>query len=115
LGYCRVHSRLSDMIIRSGENIYAREVEDVLLAHSAIANVAVFGLPDSEWGELAAACIQLHKDCNATMPELDAFCRDRLVSYKKPSFYYFSDTFRETATWNRVKPHRWEGRCPPRR
>jgi fatty-acyl-CoA synthase len=49
LGYCRVHSWLSDMIIRSGENIYPREVEDVLPAHSAIANVAVFGLPDSEW------------------------------------------------------------------
>ena len=52
LGYCRVHSRLSDMIIRGGENIYPREVEDVLFAHSAIANVAVFGLPDSEWNGL---------------------------------------------------------------
>ena len=90
LGYCRVHSRLSDMIIRGGENIYPREVEDVLFAHSAIANVAVFGLSDSEWGEVVAACIQLHKDRNATAPELDAFCRDRLASYKKPSFYYFA-------------------------
>ena len=98
LGYCRVHSRLSDMIIRGGENIYPREVEDVLFAHSAIANVAVFGLPDSEWGEVVAACIQLHKDRNATAPELDAFCRDRLASYKKPSFYYFADTFPETTS-----------------
>jgi fatty-acyl-CoA synthase len=98
LGYCRVHSRLCDMIIRGGENIYPREVEDVLFAHSAIANVAVFGLPDSEWGEVVAACIQLLKDRNATAPELDAFCRDRLASYKKPSFYYFADTFPETAS-----------------
>jgi fatty-acyl-CoA synthase len=98
LGYCRVHCRLSDMIIRGGENIYPREVEGVLFAHSAIANVAVLGLPDSEWGEVVAACIQLRKDRNATAPELDAFCRDRLANYKKPSIYYFADTFPETAS-----------------
>jgi fatty-acyl-CoA synthase len=85
------------MIISGRENIYPREVEDVLFGHAAIANVAVFDLPDAEWGDVVAACIQLHKGGNATAPELDAFCRDRLASYKKPSFYYFVDTFPETA------------------
>jgi fatty-acyl-CoA synthase len=57
-GYCRIQGRLKDMIIRGGENIYPREVEDVLFNHPAVANVAVVGLPDTEWGEIVAAFVQ---------------------------------------------------------
>jgi acyl-CoA synthetase (AMP-forming)/AMP-acid ligase II len=56
--YCRVQGRLKDMIIRGGENIYPREVEDVLFTHPAVANVAVIGLPDLEWGEIVAAFVR---------------------------------------------------------
>ena len=58
-GYCRVQGRLKDMIIRGGENVYPREVEDVLFEHEAVEGVAVVGVPDPEWGESAVAFIQL--------------------------------------------------------
>ena len=57
-GYLRIQGRLKDMIIRGGENIYPREIKDVLFAHPGIANVAVVGIPDREWGELVAAFVK---------------------------------------------------------
>jgi len=59
LGYCRIQGRLKDMIIRGGENVYPREVEDVLFTHPDVSNVVVVGIPDPEWGESVAAFIQM--------------------------------------------------------
>lgn len=97
-GYIRIDGRLREMIIRGGENVYPREVEDVLSTHPAVANVAVFGMPDREWGEIVAACVVLRKDCHATSQELIAFCSERLASFKRPSRYRFLEGFPETAS-----------------
>lgn len=95
-GYCRVLGRLRDMIIRGGENIYPREVEDVLLAHPGVADVAVVGLPDAEWGEAVAACVRLAGP--ATAEDLEAFCRQRLAGYKVPRRWRFLEAFPQTAS-----------------
>jgi fatty-acyl-CoA synthase len=97
-GYCRVHGRLRDMIIRGGENIYPREIEDVLFTHPAIANVAVIGLPDRDWGEAVTACVQLRERATVEPGELEAFCRARLASYKTPRAWHFVDSFPQTAS-----------------
>ncbi len=97
-GYCRVHGRLRDMIIRGGENIYPKEVEDVLFTHPAIASVAVIGLPDPEWGETVAACLILRDGQNATQGELEKFCREKLASYKVPRSWTFLESFPQTAS-----------------
>lgn len=97
-GYCRVLGRLRDMIIRGGENVYPREIEDVLMTHPAIADVAVIGLPDADWGETVAACIRL-ADPQAGPPDgLEAFCRERLAGYKIPRRWEFMESFPQTAS-----------------
>jgi fatty-acyl-CoA synthase len=97
-GYCRVLGRLRDMIIRGGENVYPREIEDVLVAHPVIADAAVVGLPDADWGEIVAACIRLNGTTQPQIAELDRFCRERLASYKVPRVWYFLDSFPQTAS-----------------
>lgn len=97
-GYCRVHGRLRDMIIRGGENIYPREVEDVLFTHPAVASVAVIGMPDPEWGESVEACVIFREGENATSQELEGFCREHLASYKVPRNWHFLDSFPQTAS-----------------
>lgn len=89
-GYLRITGRLKDCIIRGGENIYPREIEEVLLAHAAVAQASVVGLPDPKWGEVVAAVIRLHPG----MPEppaieLHLHCRSRLASYKTPEHWFF--------------------------
>ncbi|PJG46514.1 AMP-dependent synthetase [Sphingobium sp. LB126] len=97
-GYCRVLGRLKDMIIRGGENIYPREVENVLITHPAIADVAVVGMPDDDWGETVAACIRLY-DPKASRPtDLEAFCRKHLAGYKVPRRWHFLESFPQTAS-----------------
>lgn len=97
-GYCRVLGRLRDMIIRGGENIYPREVEDVLMTHPAVRDVAVVGLPDPDWGEAVAACI-LPTTPGAVEPAaLEAFCRQHLASYKVPRRWHFMEAFPQTAS-----------------
>jgi len=97
-GYCRVFSRLKDMIIRGGENVYPREVEDVLITHPAIAAVAVIGVPDSDLGESVAAAIQLHSGQHADKQGLEAFCSGRLASYKIPRTWRVVDHFPQTGS-----------------
>ncbi|MDP3747389.1 MAG: AMP-binding protein [Phenylobacterium sp.] len=97
-GYCRVLGRLRDMIIRGGENIYPREVEDVLITHPAVADVAVVGLPDPEWGEAVAACIRLTDPDGPEPLDLVAFCRERLAGYKVPRHWRFLENFPQTAS-----------------
>jgi len=98
-GYLRVQGRLKDMIIRGGENIYPREIEDVLFAHRAVANVAVVGLPDAEWGEIVAAFVQLRPAGHGTEPtELDAYCRSRLAGFKVPRRWVFVSELPQTSS-----------------
>jgi acyl-CoA synthetase (AMP-forming)/AMP-acid ligase II len=76
--------RKKDMIVSGGENIYSREVEEALLAHPAVLQAAVIGVPDPRWGESVKACIVLRPDCAASEDELIAHCRSQIASYKKP-------------------------------
>ncbi|CAN5295361.1 linear/branched/unsaturated fatty acid:CoA ligase LbuL [soil metagenome] len=95
-GYCRVQGRLKDLIIRGGENIYPREIEDVLFTHPAVATVAVVGVPDREWGEIVVAFVQTR--AAADEAALTAFCRERLASYKVPRVWRFVEQFPQTAS-----------------
>ncbi|WP_408610744.1 AMP-binding enzyme [Kineobactrum salinum] len=97
-GYCRVLGRLRDMIIRGGENIYPREIEDVLFTHPAVASVAVVGLPDPDWGETVAACVILREGQQIEPAALEAFCRARLAGFKVPRSWHFLDSFPQTAS-----------------
>jgi len=91
-GYCYIVDRKKDMIITAGMNVYPREVEDVLFAHPAVANVAVIGLPDAMRGEEVVAVIVLRPDASATERELKAFCRARLANFKSPGRVIFRHT-----------------------
>ncbi|MDD5036831.1 MAG: AMP-binding protein [Methylococcaceae bacterium] len=97
-GYIRIQGRLKDMIIRGGENIYPREVEDVLFEHPAIASVTVVGVPDQEWGEAVCAFVQLRADMTADEDVLSLFCRQKLASYKTPRIWRFVSEFPQTAS-----------------
>ncbi|HEU5100325.1 MAG TPA: o-succinylbenzoate--CoA ligase [Roseiflexaceae bacterium] len=83
-GYLYVVSRRHDLIISGGENIYPAEVEAVLLAHPAVEEAAVAGLPDARWGQVPAAAIKLRPGMQASAAELIEFCRGRLANYKVP-------------------------------
>ena len=98
-GYLTITGRLKDMIIRGGENIYPRELEDVLRSHPDVAAVAVVGVPDETWGEQVGAVIVPVKSGPApTAQELRAYCRERLARFKSPSFWYFVPDLPNTAT-----------------
>jgi fatty-acyl-CoA synthase len=97
-GYYRIEGRLKEMIIRGGENIYPREIEQVLYAHPAVADVAVVGVPDDHWGEQVAAFIQLVPDQTVTPDELTSYCHPRLAAHKTPRHWRFVDAFPLTAS-----------------
>ncbi len=89
-GYLRVTGRLKDMIIRGGENLFPAEIENRLLEHSQIIEVAVLGVPDKKWGEVVVAFIRF--SCEAPkVDELVAFCRERLSPQKTPKYWVFLD------------------------
>jgi len=83
-GYLYIVDRKKDMIVSGGENIYPREIEEVLFRHSAIADVAVVGIPDPIWGETVKAFIVLKEGKMINEQEVIDFCKDHLASYKKP-------------------------------
>ena len=98
-GFLRITGRIKDMIIRGGENIYPREIENLLIEHPKIALVAVVGAPDPYWGEQVCAVIQAQSDEDRPdAAELFAFCRARLAAYKAPRLWYFVDRFPFTET-----------------
>ncbi len=85
-----VADRKKDMIISGGENIYSREVEEALMLHPSVEEVAVIGVPDQEWGESVKACVVLRAGQSAGFDELVEHCRNNLASYKKPRTHRFS-------------------------
>jgi fatty-acyl-CoA synthase len=97
-GYVRITGRLKEMIIRGGENIYPREIEDYLFTHPKVAGVAVFGIPDDYYGEEVMAWIQTHPGEAMTEEEVRAFCQGELAHYKIPRYIWFVDEFPMTAT-----------------
>ena len=97
-GYCRIEGRLKDMIIRGGENIYPREIEDVLFAHPDVAEVAVVGIPDERWGEQVAAFIRPAAGAAIDQTVLFSYVREHLAPYKTPRVWVTVDAFPLTAS-----------------
>lgn len=97
-GRLRVEGRIKDMIIRGGENISPREIEDLLHRHPAVALAAVVSRPDPTWGETPAAFVQPVPGASPTGAELHAYCRQHLAAYKTPTSWTFLDSFPLTAS-----------------
>ena len=92
-GYLRIEGRLKEMIIRGGENIYPREIEELLFAHPDVAEVAVVGVPDERWGETVAAFVRLDAGSSPTEDDLRLYCREHLAAFKTPQTWVFLDAF----------------------
>ena len=92
-GYCRIEGRVKEMIIRGGENIYPREIEQLLFSHPGVADVAVVGAPDDYWGEEVVALVRPAPGQSPTEEELFAFCRQHLAAHKTPRRWVFVDEF----------------------
>ncbi len=97
-GYGEIVGRIKDMIIRGGENIYPKEIEEYLLGHPKIEDVAVVGLPDEKYGEEVCAWIRLDANEQMTEDELREFCRDQIAHYKIPRYIRFVEAFPMTVT-----------------
>jgi len=93
LGYCNIVGRVKDMIIRGGENVSPREIEEFLYRHPAVLDVAVVGVPDAKYGEAVCACIRLRDGMAATEEEIQEFCRGQIAHYKVPRYVRFVDNF----------------------
>jgi fatty-acyl-CoA synthase len=92
-GYCNIVGRVKDMIIRGGENISPREIEEFLYRHPAVSDVAVVGVPDPRFGEAVCACVRLREGMSATEEEIREFCREQIAHYKVPRYVRFVDSF----------------------
>jgi fatty-acyl-CoA synthase len=97
-GYCNIVGRVKDMIIRGGENVYPREIEEFLYRHPDIQDVAVFGVPDQRFGEQVAAWVKLKPGANASADDIKAFCQGQIAHYKIPFHIRFVDGFPMTVT-----------------
>jgi fatty-acyl-CoA synthase len=97
-GYFSFKGRAKDTIIRGGENIYPREVEDFLHTHPKVADVYVIGLPDAKLGETVLAWVQLKAGVEATADEIRDFCRGKIAYFKVPQYVRFVDSFPQTVT-----------------
>ncbi len=97
-GYCNIVGRIKDMVIRGGENVYPREIEEFLYRHPKIQDVQVIGVPDDRYGEEICAWVKLRPGVGATEEEIRAFCRDQIAHYKVPRYIKFVDEFPMTVT-----------------
>ena len=113
-GYLFLHDRIKDMIVSGGENIYPAEVENALMQHPAVADGAVIGVPDEQWGEAVKACVVLKAGVHATQGEIIDFMRQRIAHYKCPRSVDFLDVIPRNPTGKILKrvlrePY-WRGR-----
>jgi len=97
-GYCNIVGRVKDMLIRGGENVYPREVEEFLFRHPKVQSVQVFGVPDAKYGEEVCAWIVLKAGEASTEDEIRDFCRDQIAHYKVPRYVRFVDELPMTVT-----------------
>ncbi|MBS0411597.1 MAG: AMP-binding protein, partial [Proteobacteria bacterium] len=97
-GYGNVVGRIKDMVIRGGENLYPREIEEFLYRHPKVADVQVVGVPDPRFGEELCAWIRLHPGQSADEAEIRAFCAGQIAHYKVPRYIRFVDEFPMTVT-----------------
>jgi fatty-acyl-CoA synthase len=97
-GYCNITGRVKDMVIRGGENVYPREVEEFLYRHPAVQEVQVFGVPDPTRGEEVCAWIVLKSGVSATEDDIKAYCRDQIAHYKIPRYVRFRQELPMTVT-----------------
>jgi fatty-acyl-CoA synthase len=97
-GYCNIVGRLKDMVIRGGENVYPREVEEFLFTHPAVAEVQAFGVPDHRYGEELCVWVRRRDGSALNEAEVIAFCRASIAHYKVPRYVRFVDSFPMTVT-----------------
>lgn len=97
-GYCQIVGRIKDMLIRGGENIYPREIEEFLFTHPKVEDVQVVGVPDARFGEEICACIRLRPGQRATAEEIREFCKGQLAHFKIPRYVSFVDDYPMTVT-----------------
>ena len=113
-GFLTLVDRSKDMIIAGGENIYPKEIENVLYEHPAVAECAVFGIPDDKWGEVPAAHVQLRPGATASQEDLVDHCMERLARFKRPRLIKLVDDFPKTPIGkiqkNLIREEYWAGR-----
>jgi fatty-acyl-CoA synthase len=97
-GYINIVGRIKDMIIRGGENVYPREIEEFLYTHPKISDVQVIGVPDAKYGEEIVAWVRLREGERASAEELREYCRDKIAHYKIPCYVKFVEAFPTTVT-----------------
>ena len=97
-GYCNIVGRSKDMVIRGGENVYPREIEEFLFTHPKIQSAACFGVPDPRFGEEICVWVQLRPGTQCSEEEIRLFCKDRIAHYKVPRYVRFVDAFPMTVT-----------------
>jgi long-chain acyl-CoA synthetase len=102
-GHLTLVDRAKDVVITGGYNVYPREVEDVLLADRAVAEVAVVGLPDAEWGEVVAAFVVAAPGAAIDAAALDRLCQDRIARHKRPRSYHMLDELPRNAAGKILK------------
>jgi fatty-acyl-CoA synthase len=97
-GYARIVGRIKDMVIRGGENIYPREIEEFLYEHPAVADVQVFGVPDATYGEELCAWVRLREGLELEAEALREYCRGRIAHFKIPRHVRFVEEYPMTVT-----------------
>ena len=97
-GYYRITGRIKDMIIRGGENIYPREIEEFLYTMPGIEDVQVVGVPDEKYGEVVGAFVRLKAGADLTEGDVQEYARARMARYKAPKYVFFVDEFPMTAS-----------------
>lgn len=102
-GYLVITDRVKDMIVSGGENVYPREIEDVLYAHPAVVEVAVIGIPDDRWGEAVHATLVLEAGSTVTEDDIRSYCRERLAGYKVPKSVSFLEEMPKSAVGKILK------------
>jgi fatty-acyl-CoA synthase len=97
-GYCNIVGRIKDMVIRGGENIYPREIEEFLYRHPKVQDVQVIGVPDAKYGEELCAWVRLKAEQQASPEDIREFCKGQIAHYKIPRYVKFVDSFPMTVT-----------------